>query len=211
MQIFTSLKENDLKASLDKIQPREELIRSTLAKAAKQRERRERRFILPSYSQSMRLAGAVCAFALVFCIGFIAARQDFIPVNSRTLGQLEITDAVSNSVSTLSLDDELENGWIVLNGNISSMYFVELTSADESDGAIRRCKISISANGLIEHSDELSVDLDKADAEFEADLIFYDNDIMNSFFDQSTGEMIFKLTPDNDGNWCIVEFAPFQK
>ena len=205
------MKKNDLKASLGRIRPREELINSTLANIAEQKERQQRRVFVPSYSFNMRLAGAVCALLLVFGLGFVIARQEINKPDVRTLGQLEQTEAITDGISMLSLDDELENGWILIKGNINSMIFADLTSADAENGAIRRCKVNITANGLIERSETLSVDLDKSSADFEADVVFYDNDAMNTFFDLSTGEMIFRLTPGDDGAWIIIEFSSFEK
>ncbi|MBE6541131.1 MAG: hypothetical protein E7672_01645 [Ruminococcaceae bacterium] len=205
------MNKSELKASLGKIRPSEELIGETLLKVEKQRERQERRAVFPSYSFTMRLAGAVCSFALVFCIGFALARQDFDVPEVRTLGQLDATEAAPDDVAVFSLSDEFEHGWIVVNGSIDSMSFVELSDSDINEGALRRCKVNITADGLIEKSKELEADLNKTSAEFEADIVFYDNDIMNSFYDQSTREMIFRLTPNADGSWSIVEFAPFQK
>ena len=205
------MKKNELKASLGKIQPREELVSATISAVREQKERQERRFVLPSYSFGMRLAGAVCAFALVFCIGFIAAKQNVNTPDARTLGQLEQTEATTDGVSMLSLEGEYENGYILINGSIDSMSFIGLTDNDVQANAVRRCKVSITANGLVERSESLSVDLNKSSAVVEAEIVFYDNDVMNAFFDQSTGEMLIRLTPDENGNWSIVEFAPFEK
>ena len=204
------MKKNDLKASLGKVRPREELVSSTIMKVAEQKTRQERRFVLPSYSFGLRVAGAVCAFALVFCIGFIAARQNINQPDMRTLGQLEVTEASADGISSLS-DREYENGYILINGSIDSMSFAELTDADIESGAVRKCKVTVTANGLIEKSDELSVDLNKLSATFESNIVFYDNDVMNAFFDQSTEDMILRLTPDENGSWSIVEFAPYKK
>ena len=111
----------------------------------------------------------------------------------------------------LSLEGEYENGYILINGSIDSMSFIGLTDNDVQANAVRRCKVSITANGLVERSESLSVDLNKSSAVVEAEIVFYDNDVMNAFFDQSTGEMLIRLTPDENGNWSIVEFAPFEK
>lgn len=205
------MKKNELKASLGKIRPREELVSATLNAVREQKERQERRFVLPSYSFGMRLAGAVCAFALVFCIGFIAARQNINTPDARTLAQLEHTEATSDSVSMFAFENEYENGYILINGNVDSMTFIELAESDKENGALRRCKVSVNANGLIEKSDNLIVDLNKSSAVFDAEIVFYDNEVMNMFFDQTTGEMFIRLTPDENGNWSIVEFAPFEK
>ncbi len=212
------MKKNDLKNSLGRIRPREELISSTIEKVAEQKERQQRRFFLPSYSFGMRLAGAVCAFVLVFFMGMGIAKLDGNvsggEVNTpvvRTLGELAVTDASTDGAAMLVFEREYQNGYILINGSVDSISFVGLTDADREDGAIRRCKVTVTASGLIEKSDDLNVDLNKTNETFEADVVFYDNDIMDAFFDQSTDKMILRLTPDDNGNWSIVEFAPFEK
>lgn len=212
------MKKNDLKASLGRIRPREELICSTINKVAEQKERQQRRFFLPSYSFGMRLAGAVCAFVLVFFMGMGIARLDGNAggndVNTpalRTLAELAVTEASTDGAAMLVFEHEFENGYIVIKGNIDNISFVSLTDAEKADGVARHCKVTITADGLIEKSDDLKVDLENTNETFEADVVFYDNDILNTFIDQSTGEMIIRLTPDDNNNWSIVEFAPFEK
>ena len=205
------MKKNDLKASLGRIRPREELVSSTIMKVAEQKRRQERRFTLPSYSFGLRVAGAVCAFAIVFCIGFIAARQNINQPDVRTLGQLDATEATTDGISMLSVHGEHENGYILINGSINSMIFNDLTASDVEDGAVRRCKVTVEARGIIEKSENLKADLNKTTEIFEADVVFYDNDVMNAFFDQITSDMILRLVPTDNGSWSIVEFAPFEK
>ena len=213
------MKKNDLKASLGQIRPREELISSTIKKVAEQKERQERRFFLPSYSFGMRLAGAVCALVFVFFMGMgiarldanVAGGNDVNTPGARTLAELAVTEASTDGATMLSFEKEYENGYIIINGNVDSISFVELTDADKEYGAIRRCRVTVTANGLIEKSSNLNVDLNKASATFEADVVFCDNDLMDAFFDQSTGEMILRLTPDENGAWNVVEFAPLEK
>ena len=76
---------------------------------------------------------------------------------------------------------------------------------------IKLQSIGVEARGIIEKSENLKADLNKTTEIFEADVVFYDNDVMNAFFDQSTSDMILRLVPDDDGSWSIVEFAPFEK
>ena len=208
------MKKNELKASLGRIRPREELINSTIMKVVEQKRRQERRFYLPSYSFGMRLAGAVCAFVLVFFMGMGIARLGGngdvnVPVE-RKLGELAVTDAATDGAAMLIFERGYENGYILINGNIESISFVELTDAEKADGVVRHCKATVNANGLIEISDELSVDINDVSTTFDAEVLFYDNDLLNEFFDQSMGEMILRLTPDENGNWSIVEFASFE-
>lgn len=211
------MRKNDLKKSLGRIQPREELVQTTLNKVNEQKDRQSRCSFNPSYSFNVRLVGALCVLVLMIGIGFVAARQmqspDVSNPASRTLGQLATTEAGTDSANIVNFTsyDEYENGWIVINGKIESLSFTELSESDKANGAIRSCKVKITAHGLVDQSDNLTADLNKTSAEFEADVVFYNSDIMNRFFDQSTDEMIIRLTPGDDGNWSIIDFKPFEK
>lgn len=205
------MKKNQLKRELGRIRPREELVNSTIAKVNAQKEREERKIFSPIFLKGMKLAGALCAFVLVFCIGFaVASQPNVADPAKRTIGDLEATEAATSGISTLSFEDELPNGWILVNGEVISLNFAELTDADKAEDAVRRCKVNLNITGLIDQSEEISVDLKKASAEVEANIVFYDADVMESFFNHSTSEMILRLTPDDNG-WTIVEFAAFEK
>ena len=159
----------------------------------------------------MRLASTACAFALVFCIGFAVAKQNLGAPNARTLADLTVVGVSAYGEEHLPSAYESENDFILINGSIESICFVELERADKENGAIRHCKVSITAKDLVEKSSQLSVDLHNTEEAFEADIIFYDDDTMNAFFDQSTENMLLCLVPIDNGSWNIIDFAPAEK
>lgn len=201
----------ELKNSLSKIQPREDLVNDTIVKMRQHKADNRRRFTTPRYSQGMRLASAICTLTLVFCFGFAVAKQSPDLSKARTLADLAVVTAPTDSVTTHILEPACANGYILINGNVSSFSFLELTQADKDNNATHRCKVIITAEGLVEKSDELSVDLHKTSEEFEAEIVFYEESIMDAFIDQSTQEMLLCLAPTANGNWSIIEFAPFEK
>lgn len=205
------MKKHELKASLGRVRAREELVASTIAAVAKQKERRKNHFALPSYSQGLRFAGAMCALALVFCIGFVAARQDWSQPDQSTLGQLEVAEMTMAEVAAYAFEREYENGYVLLGGRVESIRFAELTEDDVNNEVVKKCRVTVSASKLVDISDDLSVDLNNTGTTFESSIVFYDHDTMDSFFDLSVGEMILRLVPDENGNWSIVDFAPVQE
>ncbi len=205
------MKKHELKASLGRVRAREELVASTIAAVAKQKERREKHFALPSYSQGLRFAGAMCALALVFCIGFVAARQDWSQPDQSTLGQLEVAEMTMAEVAAYAFEREYENGYVLLGGRVESIRFAELTEDDVNNEVVKKCRVTVSASKLVDISDDLSVDLNNTGTTFESSIVFYDHDTMDTFFDLSVGEMILRLVPDENGNWSIVDFAPVQE
>ena len=205
------MKKHELKASLGRVRAREELVASTMAAVAKQKERSEKRFTLPSYSQGLRFAGALCALAWVFCIGFVAARQDWSRPEQSTLGQLEVAEMTMAEVAAFAFENEQNNDYVLLGGRVESIRFAELTEDDVNNDVVKKCKVTVSASKLVDISDDLSVDLNKTGTTFESDIVFYDHETMDYFFDLSIGEMILRLVPDENGNWSITDFAPDQE
>ena len=202
---------SELKNSLGRIQPRETLVNETIVQMRAYKTNRSRRFSWANPSQGFRLAGAICALALVFWFGFAVAKQPLNPPTERTLADLTVVAANTDEATTPIFGSEYANGYITIKGDISSLSFMELTETDITDKAIHRCKIVIHANGLIEKSNELAVDLNRTSETFEAEVVFYDEGTMNAFFNQSTQEMLLCLSPDASGNWNIIAFAPVEK
>lgn len=200
----------ELKDSLDKIQPRESLVNETIVQMRACKARGTRRFSLSHYSQGVRLASAMCTLALVFCFGFAVAKQSPNLPKERTLADLTVVTAPTDGVTTHIYESECA-GYLLINGNIAGISFLELNETDISKNAIHRCKIIIIAEGLVEKSDDLAVDLHQTSEKFEAEIVFYDENTMNAFFNQSTQEMLLCLVPNANDNWRIIEFAPFEK
>lgn len=210
------MKKERLKRELGMIRPREELITSTIAKVNREKAKKEDRKAIfsPSFNKGVRLAGALCAFAFVFCIGFAVARQNnstahVTPTPDVKLIGLETEGFAAESIASLEAGEDLENGWILISGNADSLKFFEVTASEKENGALRGCSVDISATGLLDNSETLSVELDSISASINASVVFYDHDLLESFLDMSCSEMILRLTPDENGGWEIVDFAPF--
>jgi hypothetical protein len=153
----------------------------------------------------------MCALALVFCIGFVAARQDWSRPEQSTLGQLEVAEMTMAEVAAFAFENEQNNNYVLLGGRVESIRFAELTEDDVNNDVVKKCKVTVSASKLVDISDDLSVDLNKTGTTFESDIVFYDHETMDYFFDLSIGEMILRLVPDENGNWSITDFAPEQE
>ena len=210
------MKKERLKRELGMIRPREELITSTIAKVNREKAKKEDRKAIfsPSFNKSVRLAGALCAFVFVFCIGFAVARQNnaaaqITPTPDLKLVGLETEGFSAESIAFLELEEDFENGWILISGSADSLRFFEVSSEEKENGAIRGCSVDITAKGLLDRSETLSVDLDGISANINASVVFYDHDLLESFFDMRCSDMILRLTPDENGGWTIVDFAPF--
>jgi hypothetical protein len=208
------MKKERLKREIGLIRPREELITSTIAKVNLEKAKKEDRKAIfsPSFNKGVRLAGAFCAFVLVFCVGFAVAKQntpEFVaPAPDVKLIGLETEGLDAESIASLDLAESFENGWILISGQTDSLKFFELTQDEKECGALRGCNAEITATGLLDRSESLSVDIDEISATISASAVFYDHDILESFLDMSCSEMILRLTPDGEGGWMIVDFAP---
>ncbi len=198
------MKQEELKISLGKIQPREELIQSTLAKVRDQKIRREQKYtgrninFSVAYNKSLRLAGAVCAFAFVFFVGFTAGNSD-----KGDLARALNTDTVSNyGVRMTSYDAISAPEWITVRGQVSTLHFTELP--EESMGAIASADVQISVGSIEERSDQFSRKTIRT--ELTATVLFYDTESLNLLSSSDTPELLFRLIPTGDDGWDIHDF-----
>ena len=206
------MKKDDLKASLGRIKPREELVNSTLMKMREEREkefRRETRFT-PAYARGLRVAGAFCAFALVFCLGFFAARQGFMPEidngQDARAAELDTYETAGADVAMFSLGDEQE--WIVVRGNVFSFNFEELGESDRDSGVVSRASVQFDVVEVENRSDNLT--RETISTIIETDVLFYDNDSLNAFVNLMRDEMLFKLVPTGETGWEVEDFSAIQ-
>ena len=206
------MKKDDLKASLGRIRPREELIDATLVKMRAQKEREERRsaFFTPAYAKGLRLAGALCAFALVFCIGFVVARQSALDPDTgsklqdaRLAGEIDTNETMGADVAMFTLDDGQE--WTVVRGKVSYFNFEELTEADLASGVLHRASVVFHVSEIEKSSDTLS--RDTISTTIETEILFYDSDSMNAFVNEMWNDMLFKLVPAGEDDWEIEDFS----
>ena len=214
------MKKEELRSSLDKIQPPEELVDLTLARIHEQKAREQRRtqrrdWFAPStvYGKGLRLAGAACAFVLVFSIGFTVARlgtddpSALSTPNARLAGTLD-TDQVGNNyganVASYSLMDAEE--WIVVRGNTASIQFTDLTEEQIAMGALAGGQVTIAVESIEGRSDEFS--RSTISTELVADVLFYDTDSLNMLVNASETDLLIRLIPTEDEGWEIHDFFP---
>jgi hypothetical protein len=208
------MKKEELKASLDKIQPREELVNLTLARIHEQKARENRRDWFTSstiYGKGLRLAGAACAFVLVFSIGFTAARLGLDDPTApptpdvRLAGTLD-TDQVGNNydanVASYALMDAEE--WIVVRGNTASIQFIDLTEEQSAMGAIAGGRGTISVESIEGRSNEFS--RSTISTELVADVLFYDTDSLNLLVNAAETDLLIRLIPTEGESWEIHDF-----
>ena len=214
------MKKEELRSSLDKIQPPEELVDLTLARIHEQKAREQRRtqrrdWFAPStvYGKGLRLAGAACAFVLVFSIGFTVARlgtddpSALSTPNARLAGTLD-TDQVGNNyganVASYSRMDVEE--WIVVRGNTASIQFTDLTEEQIAMGALAGGQVTIAVESIEGRSDEFS--RSTISTELVADVLFYDTDSLNMLVNASETDLLIRLFPTEDEGWEIHDFFP---
>ncbi len=213
------MKKEELKASLGRIQPREELVNSTLAKIHEQKARQERAtiqtggFFPAVYNRGLRVAGAVCAFALVFSIGFAVAKLGGVdptvtPVDpgAKMAGTLD-TDVVNNSGLNVVMYAALgEEEWIAVRGNVASLRFADLTEEQSAMGAMASVEVCIAVKSIEGRSEEFS--RETINREITATVLLYDTETLNALVNASTTDLIIRLMPtDNDG-WDILDLCP---
>lgn len=211
------MKKDDLKAALGKIKPREELINSTLMKMSELREGEKKKSWLysPAFARGMKLAGALCAFALVFVVGLTVLKDNKTPVVdtpiSRTLAEIDTSDsdATGVNIAEFNADDKVPNGWIIVKGDVKSFTISDPDEDEKADGAVHKCFVEFIADNVIERSNTLNVDLAKSSANISADIVFYDEASSNKFAAMTSEKIVIRITPCEDGRWQILDFAVF--
>ena len=212
------MKKDELKSSLGRIQPREELVSATLVKMREQRERDERRsqFFTPAYAKGLRLAGAFCAFALVFCIGFVVARQSALDPttgldnpDSRLSGELDTGNVDNSGLSVAMLPAEETTEWIVVQGNVESISFESLTDEDSAKGAIARASLTLTVKNVVSASEELSRKTIRTDIRVSA--LFYDNESLNALVNATEQDVLIRLIPVADDGWELDAISADQQ
>ena len=201
------MKQEELKISLGKIQPREELIQSTLAKVRDQKMHREQRsswrsiIFSISYNKGLRLAGAVCAFALVFFMGYTAA-----PPHKVDFALTLSTDPVSNyGVRMASHDTIPATEWLTIRGQVKALHFTELTE-EEDRKVIASAQVQISVSNIEEKSDQLS--RKDISTDLTATVLLYDTESLNLLVNPQASNLLFRLIPTENGGWNIYDFYP---
>lgn len=211
------MKKEELKSSLDRIQPREELVNATLAKIHEQKARQilqdtqKKSFFSPGFNRGLRVAGAVCTFALVFSIGFamaklggmdpVASPADNSPHMARTL---DTTDVVNNTDLNIAMYTGLdEEEWIAVRGNVSALRFRDLTEEQSAMGAIACADVTISIKNIEARSEVFS--RGTINSEITATVLLYDTETINTLVDASEADLLVRLMPTENEGWDIMD------
>ncbi len=208
------MKKNQLKNSLGRIRPREELIRDTILKVEAQKiQGRETRTLLsPVFSKGIRIAGAFCALALAVGIGFALAGNDkpvTVEPPTRTLAEIETNECTGADYASFTFEEETPSGWIIVTGNADSLAFIEPSDEEKAAGYTKKAEITFSADKMLEKSASIEVDLDKVSTSLTLTVCFEDDEEATGFSNLTTGELILRITPKADGSWYVVEAGAF--
>ena len=206
------MKKDDLKASLGKIRPREELIESTLNKieAAQERKETRARFSVANPS-ALRLAGALCSFIFVFFFGFAVARHGMTaPTTDENPGrssvELDTVCVPDSDISPASFmfgDENTE--WIIVECEVTSLGFDDKTEDDIAGGVAYRCRIELTAQSVQGISENFS--LKSIYSDIDADICFYDEDELHRFVADMSETMLIRLTRNGDNSWTASDFT----
>jgi hypothetical protein len=211
------MKQEELKSTLGKIQPREELIQSTLDKihaqqALKQVSARRSNPFSAAYNRGMRLAAAACAFVLVFSMGFAVAKLgNTAPVDSTDPAVIDMnamldTENVQNdNLRTAAYSLIPEEEWLVVRGRIRSVRFLELTEENKAMGAIASVELGITVSAIEGRSDEFS--RKSISPAITATILVYDTESLNLLVDTASPELLIQLIPTEGDGWDIHDFS----
>ena len=211
------MKQEELKSTLGKIQPREELIQSTLNRVHEQQAQkltsaRRSAFFPAVYNRGIRLAGAVCALALVFSMGFAVAKlgganpadtQD--PPSVNMMATLDTENVNNDNLRIASFGLIPAEEWMIVRGHISSVRFLEMTEEDKAMGAIASVELGIAASSVEGRSEQFS--RKNVSAALTATVLIYDNDSLNLLVDSAKPELLIHLIPTEGDGWDIHDFC----
>ena len=214
------MNKQDIKISLDKIRPSEKLIEDTIRKANEIRyNENKKRSAFTFEAFNFKLAGAVCAFALVLSLGIFAGVNGFFteeknpPIEEVNFRHSEeITEAQQKSglssekASFMVEEAKKENAhWAVIEGVISGCYpsntssenkiryFVQIDDVNLYDFESDSLTASDFENGLV-----AAFDVESGDEKF--------NDLINLM----SAPIYIRLEADNtneETSWKIIDFA----
>lgn len=211
------MKQEELKSTLGRIQPREELIQSTLNKIHEQQAqksvstRRSNPFSA-AYHRGMRLAAAACAFVLVFSMGFAVAKLGNVtPVDPGDPASIDMnamldTENVQNDhlrIASYGLIPEEE--WLIVRGQIRSVRFRDLTEENKAMGAIASVELDITVRAIEGRSEEFS--RKSISPALTATILVYDTESLNLLVDTSSPELMIHLIPTEGDGWDIHNFS----
>ena len=214
------MRKEELRASLAKIQPREELIISTINKMNEQRLgiRQKRSFGTRAFAY--RLATALCALVVVMGLGvFSGVNQMSLPdAENPLLRGADVTTGDSGvSPASLSGDDvemlsamaRSKGGeWAIVEGHVQSCFFLELTEEQKRDGVIFLCGVEIVTTAISEGTLDASL-LPTESESLSAVIKFTDAEAANEFFSVHDAPILFSIRPLADSEshvWSVDDY-----
>lgn len=210
------MKRQELRACFDRIQPREELIRSTLEKIRGVQENKQPVRTMPTYAFATRLVGAACALVLLVGVG-VSLGRDVVTAPDTLLVQDErispMTADAMDGVATprevtvggelvgceemIETAKSLSTDAAVCTAVVDAVYF---KSATEGFATIRPLTVAEGSNA--DWTDAVDGELTLV-AAFDAD-----NEEMRSLLDLMGSEVLVGLhteTRDGETVWVIHE------
>lgn len=209
------MKKEDIKNSLSRIVPREELVEATVSLIREKRERRERTSFFCAGSFAYRLTGAACALAVVIGIGAAAAKS-FVWIGADTDGQPRLQRVAEETfleqhkreaqplVATAS---SFGHAWAVVNGCLDSCYFVPLTEEEAEQGIAAHCIVEISSAEVIDSS--LEKDALGIGEELCADIYFSDTATADDFTMHIAQRLNFHIFTDAHVGTTVFEIRRY--
>ena len=213
------MRKEELRAALDRIQPREELICSTIDKMNKQRLGLSKERRMPALAFATRVMAAFCALMLVVGIGFYNIDSVIDPTGEGSTlsrqadGSLQQNDGNSVAPAAYGLLGEHDSSDIasyagensaVIEGAIDAFFFKPLTAEEESEGAIYKCTVHILTSSIVESNISSDV-LPDSNEIFSANILLYSEQEANVFFGLSHATFVIELEDSQDGTYWTIK------
>ena len=208
------MKKEELKASLGQIKPREELIEATLAKMREQKEKQDNKkyIFVPNFNRGLRLAGAFCAFALVFCIGFFAAKETNPQVTPG--GDIVIAREALDATTISEFEDDTSDQSLLHGGEGTEFIDVRANiqackpASDSEDNGSNKYVLSIEVLELLKKTSNFNQS--KVSAELDVYIYCSSQGELNNVLNLVGGECNLRLTAEQKGDdliWSIIDFS----
>ena len=193
------MREVELKETLGKIQPGEQLIQATLLKVEEQRSKKENSVFLWMKSYGYRYVAAVCALVLLIGIGRVTLHmqgnvsgEPQEKTVQRSLEQeTENTDGIQ--IAAYTLEDDTDSGWV--KGVLCACTLCEVTAEEKNAGIVAHATL------LLEQSeDEILC----------AEMYFYEEAELEQLLTAMSKELYFRMiSEETDGKilWEALEFS----
>ena len=214
------MNKQDLKATLNKIKPREELIAETITKANELRyNESKKRSAFTFEAFNFKLAGAVCAFALVLSLGIFAGVNGFFteeknpPIeeinfrHSEEITEAQQKSGLSSETASMMIEEAKKgsHNWAVIEGVISGCY----PSPNSSESKIHYL-VQIDDISVCDIDSDASIAFDFENGLVAAFDIEVGEEKFNELINLMSDSIYIRLEADDtnkETSWKIVDFA----